>query len=342
LANIPDKISKYDKEIALNKTSKILNLYILTPLATIYAAILYVYLLKIIIAWQLPNGNVSYLVSSLMFVGLFIITSIYPARFSLQRYFGLLMLPLLLLMSVGITRRFDDYGITIARCYILLLNLWFYGICVYIFMTKARRIKWIFISFAAIVLLVSIGPWSVSNVTKHILIAQVKKYENFDKIDAKNTEKKEKIENKKKYLREKYGKTGVLDIDDNESEIKYVVTNFSVYNSALYNKVQNIEDFNNFVSVSTYEGDTDKNVLRSIENERLVIKIISENRTFSISLQEMIQDIRVNKKNKHIYLENQFFQGDDYLFLILHVIGTYYEKSDSVSFRIFDGYLFYK
>jgi hypothetical protein len=201
LANIPGKVAKHNEEISLNKISKIFALYILTPLAAIYAVILYVYLIKIIVVWELPNGLVSYLVSSLMCVGLFIITLLYPARFSLCRYFGLLMLPLLALMSVGILRRFDDYGITILRGYVLLLNLWAYGICIHLFITKAQRIKWIPISFAAIILLFSVGPWSIPNITKYILTAEVNSHLDLDQMAPKD---REKIENKRKYLRETY------------------------------------------------------------------------------------------------------------------------------------------
>jgi len=193
LANIPDKIAKHNEEIALGKILKVLALYVLTPLAAIYAVISYVYLFKIIITWELPNGSVSYLVSSLLCVGLFVITLLYPARFSWLRYFGLIMLPLLALMSTGIFRRFDDYGITIHRGYVLLLNIWFYGICIYLFVTKAQRIKWIPISFAAIALLASVGPWSIPNITKYILIAEVNKHVDFTYMKQ---EERNKIEDK--------------------------------------------------------------------------------------------------------------------------------------------------
>jgi len=178
LANIPDKTDKHSEDIALNKTLKIFALYILTPIAAVYAVILYVYLFKIIVTWELPKGLVSWLVSSLMCVGLLVRILLYPARYKISKYFGLIMLPLLALMSVGIFRRFADYGITISRGYILLLNVWSYGICAYVFFTKGQRIKWIFVSFAIAALLFSVGPLSVANITRHVLTAEVNKYMN--------------------------------------------------------------------------------------------------------------------------------------------------------------------
>jgi len=163
LANIPDKVTKHCEEVNLTKGLKIFALYILTPIASVYTVILYIYLFKIIYEWELPKGLVSYLVSALACTGLVVITLLYPARFKFLRYFGLIMLPLLALMSVGIVRRLSDYGFTICRCYVLLLNIWLYAAFIYIFITKAERIKLIPVSFALIALLSSVGPWSIAN-----------------------------------------------------------------------------------------------------------------------------------------------------------------------------------
>jgi len=340
LANIPDKIAKHNEEIALGKILKILALYILTPIAAIYAAILYVYLFKIIAIWELPEGSVSYMVSSLMCLGLLIITLLYPARFSLCRYFGLAMLPLLALMSIGIFRRFDDYGLTIHRGYILLLNIWFYGICIYLFITKAQRIKWIFISFAAIALLVSIGPWSVPNVTKYMLIAEVSKYHfDFDKIEPEDMKK---IKDKAKYLHRTYGKANLQGLDTNifsESEIEYVKSKgFYNYNK-WRNEVWGIENFNTFIPVTySFYGNKkiDKNIDYSLKNNRLIIKIIHDNeRIFSLPLQEIAQNLIADTNTE------QLFQGDDYIILIDKIDGRYYETADSVYVDNFEGFLFY-
>ena len=341
LANIPDKTAKHNEEIALGKILKILALYILTPIAAIYAVILYIYLFKVIVVWELPNGLVSYLVSSLMCVGLFVITLLYPARFSLFRYFGLLMLPLLVLMSIGIIRRFDDYGITIYRGYVLLLNIWFYGICIYLFITKAQRIKWILISFAVIALLSSIGPWSIPNITKHILLAEVSK-SNFDEMKP---EDKKKIKDKERYLRRTYGDASVQDIDTSafsELRLKDTVYYFYTHNSSAWeNEVRYIENFNTFVSVTcSLNSDDNKNKDKDIDcsskNNQLIIKVVPDERVFSIPLREIVQDIRADKNKK------PSFQGDDYIFLINWFSGNHYETIDSISLGRLEGNLFYR
>jgi hypothetical protein len=323
---------------------KILALYILTPIAAIYAVILYIYLFKVIVVWELPNGLVSYLVSSLMYVGLFVITLLYPARFSLFRYFGLLMLPLLALMSIGIIRRFDDYGITIYRGYVLLLNIWFYGICIYLFITKAQRIKWILISFAVIALLSSIGPWSIPNITKYRLIAEVSK-SNFDEMKP---EDKKKIKDKAKYLRRTYGEASVQDIDTSafsklevidtvrKDTVKYFDTS---YHGEWNNEVQMIENFNAFVSVNFWRNgynNKNKDIDYSFKNNQLIIKVIPDERVFSVPLHGIVQDVITGKNKKPA------FQGDDYIILINYLSGNYYETIDSISIDRLEGSLFYR
>ncbi|MEI7505031.1 MAG: DUF4153 domain-containing protein, partial [Paludibacter sp.] len=143
LANIPDEIEKRKSEYTFNKFIKILGLYILLPILAIYSLILYVYLAQIILKWELPNGWVSTLISTLGVGGFVCMLILYPLRLEnenkivilFSKYFPLLLLPLLILMSVGIIRRFGDYGLTINRCYVLILNCWLYFISIYLFLS---------------------------------------------------------------------------------------------------------------------------------------------------------------------------------------------------------------
>ena len=226
LANIPYKTEKHDDEIQPNNVLKILALYILTPILATYAVILYAYLFKIIVAWELPNGWVSWLVSALGSGGLIVIALLFPLRLReenrfvvlLSRYMGLFILPLLVLMSIGIFRRIGDYGITINRCYILLLNLWFYGIYTYIFITKSKHIKWILISPIIVALLSSVGFWCMANVTQKVRTAEISAYFNDRQMtieEAKSMfsemaeKERERIKSNFEYLHKTYGEESV-------------------------------------------------------------------------------------------------------------------------------------
>ena len=130
--------------------------FLFLPLLGIYLVVLYVYAAKILIQWELPDGWVSILTTTLMMGYIGIVFLLYPSTQSeknrlkqqIARWLPRLILPILFLMSVGIIRRFNDYGITINRLYILTLNIWFYIVCIGTIFNKNKRIHWIPISFS--------------------------------------------------------------------------------------------------------------------------------------------------------------------------------------------------
>lgn len=173
LMNVPIKTEFYDKTPTHAKFIKILGLYVLLPILGIYLVILYLYLIKIIVNWELPNGWVTTLVSILALGGYFtkFLVFINPDNKLVQflnKYFSVLILPLVVLMSVGLARRIADYGITINRLYVLVFNLWLYGVNIYLYFTQSKHLRWLVISFAAVLFLASVGPWSIYAVTKNV------------------------------------------------------------------------------------------------------------------------------------------------------------------------------
>ena len=147
-----------------------------------YLFTLYLYAVVILIRWELPNGWVSWLTSFLMFGMLAIIYMVYPQQFHpnknnferlLMRWLPIMVIPLLVLMSIGIYRRITDYGISIDRLYLLLFNVWCYVVCFTLFVINSRRIWWIPASFCLLFFLTSVGPWSFTSITKRILLHEV-------------------------------------------------------------------------------------------------------------------------------------------------------------------------
>lgn len=148
--------------------------FLFMPLVGAYLITLYIYLLKIIFIWELPEGMVSYLVTALMAGTIAILFCLYPTRFEeghrfdklVARWLPILTLPLLILMTVGIVKRFSDYGVTMPRLYVLTFNLWCYGVCLWLVKGKGSRVIWIPISFAAVLFVTSVGPQNYSNLAK--------------------------------------------------------------------------------------------------------------------------------------------------------------------------------
>ncbi|MBR3513799.1 MAG: DUF4153 domain-containing protein [Bacteroidaceae bacterium] len=180
LGCIPDGQRKHNRTPLSSNFLNGVFRFLFVPLELLYIIVLYVYALQIIVHWELPNGMVSWLVIASM-VGLIGIEfGLYPARKAEGRRFDdaiarllpLIITPLLLLMTVGIVRRFSDYGITIPRLYLATLNGWFYAVCIGLFLMRARRIHWIPITFAALFLLTSVLPLNYATITRRILLQQ--------------------------------------------------------------------------------------------------------------------------------------------------------------------------
>ena len=178
LMNIPPKEKLYETTPDYGKFLKILGLYVFLPVLGIYLVILYFYLFKIIIRWELPNGWVTTLVSVLALGGYLAKFLLFPLTENkivifLNRYFSLLLLPLIVLMTIGLARRISDYGLSINRLYVLVFNVWLYGVSIYLFLTQSKHLRWLVVTFAAVLFIASIGPWSVFAVTKHVIEGEV-------------------------------------------------------------------------------------------------------------------------------------------------------------------------
>lgn len=152
---------------------------LILPLGVAYLAILYVYAIKIVVDWELPNGWVSWAVTALMTVCLILEFGLYPNSVAAGKkkqwdkqvlvLMPLMTLPLLLLMTIGIIRRFCDYGVTINRLYLITLNIWFYVVCIGLLVNRRKRIIWIPVSFSIIFLLTSVFPINFSSYTRGTL-----------------------------------------------------------------------------------------------------------------------------------------------------------------------------
>lgn len=366
LANIPNKSAKYNDEIFYTKIQKILSLYILTPILAVYVVILYAYLFKIIITWELPDGWVSWLVSALAFGGLLVITLLYPVHQQeknklvsfLSRWFGLLILPLLALMTVGIFRRIGDYGITINRGYILLLNLWFYAIYIYLFFSKSLHIKWILISFSLVALLASVNSWGIAHITKKsltkevsaVLNKQVSSEEAKVLLAGMTQSEKERMKSALEYLNRNFGKESVQpfftdSVSANSwsflselglSEILEEESKWFYYQSK-QEKKWSIEGYHTFTRINySHYGRDDDDFLKND-----TIEIMDDNRTIAIPMREIILSYLATEekiRNEQTWI----VQGQDYKVLIRNFSGNYYPAKDSIAILELDGYLLYK
>jgi len=174
LSRVP-KTDCFDKEVTdYPKALKLFVQYVLIPLVTIYILILYTYMGKIIVQWELPTGWVANLVLSFSIAGIFSLLLLYPIkddkvnnwiRLYSKSYF-LALIPLVILLFVSIGTRIAEYGVTINRFFVATLAVWLSGIVVYFIISKSKNIKVIPISLCLVALGISYGPFSAFSVSE--------------------------------------------------------------------------------------------------------------------------------------------------------------------------------
>ena len=151
------------------KGSRILEIllnWVFTPAVAAYAAVLYLYLLKILFTWTLPEGGVAYLVFGFTMTAL----AVKALRLLLEKRtldwfydrFSLLSLPLAALFWVGVARRVGEYGLTVPRIYLLLCG-GVMTLCIGLFLSRRTgRYLWVVLgaiaAFAAVAYIPALEP----------------------------------------------------------------------------------------------------------------------------------------------------------------------------------------
>ena len=149
-----------------SRVLEVLLNWVVTPAVAIYAAILYLYLLKILLTWTLPDGGVAYLVFGFTITALLVKALRLPLEKRTLDWFydrfSLVALPLVALFWVGVARRVGEYGLTVPRIYLLVCG----GLmtcCILLFLSRrAGRYLWVvlaaLITFAAVAYIPALEP----------------------------------------------------------------------------------------------------------------------------------------------------------------------------------------
>ena len=139
---------------------------VVTPAVVIYAAILYLYLLKILLTWTLPEGGVAYLVFGFTITALLVKALRLPLEKRTLDWFynrfSLVALPLVALFWVGVARRIGEYGLTVSRIYLLICG-GIMALCIGLFLSRrAGRYLWVvlaaIVAFAAVAYIPALEP----------------------------------------------------------------------------------------------------------------------------------------------------------------------------------------
>ena len=170
LSKLPAKDEEFEGYV-YSKGLKVLLLYIVIPLISIYTVILYVYFAKILITQTWPRGIVSNLVlwyAVLCAAVIFFLTPILeekPIAKLFRVWFPRLLIPILAMMFVSIGKRINQYGFTENRYYVVLLGIWILLVMIYFVLSKSLRNIFLPLSLSLFVFLSVYGPLSAFNVS---------------------------------------------------------------------------------------------------------------------------------------------------------------------------------
>ncbi len=144
--------------------------WVVSPAVTIYAAILYLYMAKILVTWTLPEGGVAYLVFGFTMTALVVkaMRTLLEKRTFDWFYdrFSLVSLPIVALFWVGVARRIGEYGLTEPRIYLVVCG-GVMTVCVLLFLSRrAGRYLWVVLAamtaFAALAYVPVLEPERVA------------------------------------------------------------------------------------------------------------------------------------------------------------------------------------
>ena len=182
--------------------------------------VMYLYMLIILFSFELPRGYISLICCTLTGFGLLCYIIVANTKVnetgkiwkSIHSHIPLLLLPLQLLITIAIGRRIIDYGVTIQRCYIVLLNLWSYAVCIYLIVRKGNNLRWIPISFIVTYFIFTATPLSCSNYVLWQLKTDIRAFLNH----KKNIFSRGIPVDKYDYLIQEYGSAAVNEFKDIE------------------------------------------------------------------------------------------------------------------------------
>lgn len=153
-------LPKQGDTLTTSKLYQMLVLHIGLPIYLFLMAILYVYLIKILITWKLPVGQINWFASfaSLFFVFFAFATRPFDSKIAqwFRRWMGAFILPVIAVQLLAIYVRVDAYGLTTPR----IISLILVGISV-IFAISSLIRRWeesVFLLIGAVVLVFTLVP----------------------------------------------------------------------------------------------------------------------------------------------------------------------------------------
>jgi len=127
--------------------------WVLSPAIIIYSVVLYLYMIRILVKWELPDGGVAYMVgifTALALIGLLVREM--PEEWHMKgffRYFPYIGIPPLVLLWIGTGTRIAQYGFTEDRFMLVISALLLTAFVLMLLSPKTRNFRAMVVALAA-------------------------------------------------------------------------------------------------------------------------------------------------------------------------------------------------
>lgn len=221
LAGVPDRPEPLESDTTYPIGLKVFSQYILTPLVTLYLAILTAYLAKVAITRSWPSGWIGWLVSGVAVAGILSLLLVHPlrtsersgwiARYARSLFVALVPAVIMLLLAVG--KRIAQYGVTEDRYFLLVLAIWLLGLSLFYAVSRSRNIGWIPWSLLVVAVLTLAGPTGAYSVSRHSQQARLEQL-----MDAEEPGRSERVHLREvssvvEYLLERHGPGALTSVE---------------------------------------------------------------------------------------------------------------------------------
>jgi hypothetical protein len=193
-------------------------LWLLYAFTAIIFTALNLFVLKIIITQELPEGQIAWMVMGFSVFAFMTYLSLLPYKDKIKKYntllWGTLVLQSLVLLA-SISIRVFEYGVTEKRYLLVAYGLWLLAISLYFLWSKTKaKVFWLFSTLSLVVLLSQMGPingYTMSEYSQQTRLQSL--YANLQKLEHQEKEKAfTELYDVISYLRQTHGGESIIEV----------------------------------------------------------------------------------------------------------------------------------
>ena len=342
---IPSLIYAFTNKKEISKIARNLSIYVLLPLVTIAVGIIYMYIIKIITQWSMPENFVFRIIAGIFVIAcpVWLIAGHYKNenKFAnkISKLLPYLFIPLIILEAYSMYLRIAEFGVTPLRyisAIFVVLQLIMIALCIYKNGEKVNNIFIYVIILAAITTISPINMQMVSNWNQRSIIEKyMDETTSFEKLD---NDTQRRVSGAYYYLKsvaeaDKYIPSYVKDIP------RVTTTNEVIYDTvywAIREESIQISGYNELIPIEIHEKAYKENAIYEdvYENNKIPENLDIEKYVKEILKQEQREEY-ISKNNELIISENEKL-------VITSIDIMYTEKTNEANYISIIGYLLRK